>query len=275
MGRCYFRQDGKPLWRGDIQRQAWMKWRSHVKVWRFAFMPSKQQYKGPGVRNMLGGLKQQQEHLNGWNIVKKEQRSGKSAQVGARNRWGKFFRPWWRFGSCPQCSRMLLGGESREWHELIGFCKGMYFWPLYGIDCIRTRGKARRLVRRLWHWPMWEKIMVWTRVLGVEEARTVRVEIDFEGSINRICIWFGCGWGREEARRTPVWRVLSSSEMGICVLTSAICGYLLPTRFKTYWDWESLVILPASLLSLPLLAAHPVLAHGIYNASCETSKYDA
>ena len=56
-------------------------------------LQSKQQYKGPGARRVLGELKQQQEYLNVWNIVKKEQNSGKSGQVGARTRWGKFFRP--------------------------------------------------------------------------------------------------------------------------------------------------------------------------------------
>lgn len=31
------------------------------------------------------------------------------------------------FGFCSQCNMKSLEGETREWHELIGFCKGVYF----------------------------------------------------------------------------------------------------------------------------------------------------
>lgn len=37
----------------------------------------------PWGRSVLDGLKQQQERLQGWNMVKEEESNGKSDQVGA------------------------------------------------------------------------------------------------------------------------------------------------------------------------------------------------
>lgn len=38
------------------------------------------------------------------------------------------------FASCSQCNGKSWGGENREWHRLIDFCKGVCFWLLCGVD---------------------------------------------------------------------------------------------------------------------------------------------